>query len=563
MRIYKFILYIFLLIIPFATRAQGKLTTDDYYIEAVRHFLSGDMEKADLLLDKCLKEDKNHDAAYYYKAMVCLNKSQIDNTIRNLSKARSLDPENTWYTITLARLYALSNEMEMAIHLYEELIAKNPNKSSNYYEIIELYGSAKQYSKALEVLEKIELIRGGADQTIADMKYELLIFNGENDKANEFLLSYYNENPCASHAYILGDIALSSYNDSLACAYYDQALELDPEFAPVYYGMAQAAMLRGDFKEYFANLNKFVNNEQIYPMFKLEIINQEVFTPEIIKTFKPQVDTLISNLATTHPSDTSTIALCANYYVATGDIEQGLKLHKHNIELNPESLLAHYDYLSQLYRLTKYEEAITQGLESIKTFPTNENIYEIVALSYWNSEKTEEAIDIYKQILGFLKKDHPMIKYCYSSLGDMYFKLNQSKTAFNYYEKALKIDENFTMVLNNYAYYLSLEKKKLKKALEMSKKTIEAEPNNSTYLDTYGWILHLMGKNEEAKKYLKQAIVNGGKSSADVINHYGDILFALGEYDLAFLYWSDANKMDPTLGIDKKISDKRKEISKK
>jgi tetratricopeptide (TPR) repeat protein len=109
---------------------------------------------------------------------------------------------------------------------------------------------------------------------------------------------------------------------------------------------------------------------------------------------------------------------------------------------------------------------------------------------------------------------------------------------------------------------LSLEGKKLKKALEMSKKTIDAEPNNSTYLDTYGWILHLLGQNEEAKKYIKQAIANGGKGSAAVIDHYGDILFDLGEYDLAFLYWSDAHKIDPTLGIDKKISEKRKELSK-
>lgn len=170
MKIRTLILYILLALIPVYSFGQSKLSAQDYYIEAVRHFLSGDMKKADLLLDKCIKEDNRHDAAYYYKAMVCLNKSEVDKTIRYLSKARSLSPDNDWYTTTLARLYALSNEMEMAIKLYEELIAKHPNKSSNYYEIIELYGSAEQYSKALEVLDKIEMIRGGADKNIADLK---------------------------------------------------------------------------------------------------------------------------------------------------------------------------------------------------------------------------------------------------------------------------------------------------------------------------------------------------------------------------------------------------------
>lgn len=556
------ILYILLALIPVYSFGQSKLSAQDYYIEALRHFLSGDMKKADLLLDKCIKEDNRHDAAYYYKAMVCLNKSEVDNTIRYLSKARSLSPDNDWYTTTLARLYALSNEMEMAIKLYEELIAKHPNKSSNYYEIIELYGSAEQYSKALEVLDKIEMIRGGADKNIADLKYDLLIYNGQQEQANEFLQNYFNENPSAHYAFLLGDVQLSSYKDSTALSLFEQALELDPDYTPAYYGIAQVALMRADYNEFFKNIETFTSDPDVNTMLKLDIITREILSPEMIRAFKPKVDTLISNLESAHPSDTTVISFCANYNIAVGETERGIELLKKNIEVNPESFLANYDYLRQMYSISKFEEVITQGAEVAKRFPNNENILEIIAISHWQLEQIEEAVNIYKTILGFLPKDHPMRKYCYSSLGDLYFKLDQSKTAFKFYEEALKIDENFISTLNNYAYYLSLEGKKLKKALEMSKKTIDAEPNNSTYLDTYGWILHLLGQNEEAKKYIKQAIVNGGKGSAAVIDHYGDILFDLGEYDLAFLYWSDAHKMDPTLGIDKKISEKRKELSK-
>lgn len=81
----------------------------------------------------------------------------------------------------------------------------------------------------------------------------------------------------------------------------------------------------------------------------------------------------------------------------------------------------------------------------------------------------------------------------------------------------------------------------------MSKRTVDLEPENSTYLDTYAWILHKLGKNEEAKTVLKQAMVFGGNENADIIDHYAEVLFALGEKDLAFMYWIQADKLDPSL----------------
>jgi Tfp pilus assembly protein PilF len=104
----------------------------------------------------------------------------------------------------------------------------------------------------------------------------------------------------------------------------------------------------------------------------------------------------------------------------------------------------------------------------------------------------------------------------------------------------LKLDSSYAPVLNNYAYYLSLEGKKLKKAYTMSKKTVEAEPDNATYLDTFAWILHLMGKDLEAKPFFKHAMLYGGKDSAVMLDHYAEVLYVLGEYDLAQVYWSQA-----------------------
>ena len=129
----------------------------------------------------------------------------------------------------------------------------------------------------------------------------------------------------------------------------------------------------------------------------------------------------------------------------------------------------------------------------------------------------------------------------------------------------MKINSDYVYVLNNYAYYLSMEGKQLKKALAMSKKTIDAEPDNATYLDTYGWILFLMGKPEEAKPHFKHAMLYGGKESVVILDHYAEVLFALGEYDRAMVYWNQALRKNngEIKDLDDRIDSRRQQMKTK
>lgn len=125
---------------------------------------------------------------------------------------------------------------------------------------------------------------------------------------------------------------------------------------------------------------------------------------------------------------------------------------------------------------------------------------------------------------------------CLSIIGDSLHEMGDNRTAYKYYEKALRLDPRNCPVLNNYAYFLSLERKRLCKAERMSRITIEEEPDNATYLDTYGWILFLRGKAAKAKPHFKHAMLYGGKDSAVVLKHYSLVLKALGENELATYY---------------------------
>jgi len=62
------------------------------------------------------------------------------------------------------------------------------------------------------------------------------------------------------------------------------------------------------------------------------------------------------------------------------------------------------------------------------------------------------------------------------------------------YEEALRINPEFSLALNNYAYSLSERGLQLERALGMARKALEVAPDNPSYLDTIGWIYFRLGR---------------------------------------------------------------------
>ena len=119
-------------------------------------------------------------------------------------------------------------------------------------------------------------------------------------------------------------------------------------------------------------------------------------------------------------------------------------------------------------------------------------------------------------------------------------------------------------MLNNYAYYLSLQKKDLKRAEEMSRKSLEKEGDNPTYLDTYAWILFQQGRYNDAKVYIDSVLVLLGDSveadDASLIEHAGDIYSKCGLTEQAVKYWQKALQLGKGSALLEKKIRKRKYV---
>lgn len=146
------------------------------------------------------------------------------------------------------------------------------------------------------------------------------------------------------------------------------------------------------------------------------------------------------------------------------------------------------------------------------------------------------VIDECNKIIALQPSDTAQVVTCLSIIGDTYHSMGDWRKAYKTYDKALRLDPRNCPVLNNYAYYLCMQGRRLCKAQRMSRITIEEQPDNATYLDTYGWILFLRGKAAEAKPHFKHAMIYGGKDSAVILLHYAEVLKALGEEELSSYY---------------------------
>jgi predicted negative regulator of RcsB-dependent stress response/MFS family permease len=170
--------------------------------------------------------------------------------------------------------------------------------------------------------------------------------------------------------------------------------------------------------------------------------------------------------------------------------------------------------------------------------PTDQHILQDTTKYY------KEALRVFETGLDSANFNNPVLESdFYGQIGDLNYFLKNKQVAFDSYEKALKLNPQNLPVLNNYSYYLSLEKRDLDKAEQMSGITVKLEPLNPTYLDTYGWILFEQGSYIMAKIYIEKAIEYSDEPSAEVYEHYGDVLFMNGEQEKAVVQWKKAREL--------------------
>lgn len=566
MRKYILLISAVLLMFSTASHAQSSKATviENRILNAVHMYNQGDFEQAESILTGVLEADDTYDAAWYYLAMIAMSDQDYESVRKFLDKALSLDPGNFWYRYSLAALHARNDELNLALEHYEKLMEDFPKKSELYYEMAELYLNNGDFKKAVSTAQEIERVFG-MSEPLTLFQYRVAYLSGNKEEAINSLQRYNSQYSSPQILYLLAQNEMSELNDSTAMAYYDEALELDSSFVPALLGKAEIYALDKRYDEFFPVLYSYLKTEGDDVAEKsdyvLKLINSDA--TNLLTSFSDELDMAVEILYELYPGEMDMYFLKGWYSYVVGRDEEAMLAFRESILMNFGDPVAYAYLLDYLMKTEQWEELSREGRVAFSCFPDEFRFMQTACYADYCLEHYDKMLEGCRTILK--KADDEEVRFdTWSAMGDVYHQIGESRKAYKAYDEALKIKPDDAFVLNNYAYYLSLENRNLKKAYEMSRKTVEMQPENESYLDTFGWILFLQGKPQEAKPLFKKAMLLGGKDNAVILDHYAEVLYALEEYDLAFVYWNLALQKDngDVPGLKDKVDERRQNINR-
>lgn len=507
------------------------------HAEAIKRLkIEGDTAAAYDIWQSIIAEDSTYAPALYYLHVL------EDDLIESLDYSRrayAADTTNKWYAKGYATSLISARKYSQAIPAYRRLMRLAPNDIDAYHALAILYSYNQMPYSAISVLDSAEL-RIGYHPYLGEMKLHLLIDTRQYDKAIEVGIKGVEEQPYDTNARInLAEAYEVAGRDSLARATLDAAFLIDSTSIDILAASSAYYERRGDTRRMLDYEERILDDERVPIEDKLRRI--EVFTSN--RNFYSQnyirIGGIIQRLAIAYPNNREVVDCYAEHMIALGNIELAAKYLRRHLD-NEATTADHYVGLMQIYLHINHIEELLEVLEEAALrYPTDISIISFAGFLSMEYSSHEKAIEWFKTGLKVCTNDQERSQL-WGYIGDVYHDMGNDKRAFKAYRKALGYNPENVLVLNNYAYFLSLLDQDLERALIMSKKAVNLESNNASYVDTYAWILHRLGRNDEAKKMMMTALSLSAQREPSLLIHYGDILWALGEKFMADTYWKKA-----------------------
>ena len=552
---------------------------DILFYDAVNARTTQDYASSFDLLKYCYALDSTNTATAYELANFYKTLNQPEKALALYKKATDGLPDNYYYGVTYAAMALQSGKYEDAIEVFSRLIKEHPTYNNLYFYLAEAYKQNKNYQEALNTLTKAEEFVGLNEQ-ISINKYDLYKILGEEEKAFAEIQKYIDKYPEQTEYYVLmGDLYMQDDKPEKAKPFYEKAKSIDPSnpyivvsLANYYNKTSQKDLADHELRQAVMNASMDIDTKmQILAQYMADLHSQEDDTQKI--------NTLLDTLLVIHPQEPKLNMLYGNVLMVQENKPKAREQFTIFAEANPSNP-AGWEQLIGTAFPDSLNYVIDVCQKAISYLPKSPLFYYYEGVAHFLNKDYQKAIDAFDTGKEYIPESNtPLLSDFYGQIGDIYHQLGKMDSTYVYYDKALKFNPNNILVLNNYSYFLALDKKDLPKAERMSSATVKADPLNPTYLDTYAWVLFQQGDYSLARMYIEKAFDNSKKTkvisnnpegeepkndsddvdkiSSEMYDHYGDILFKLGEKEKAMEYWQKAKDAivegeDSTI-IDKKL----------
>ena len=532
---------------------------DYFFLEAIRMKEKKEYATAFGLLQHCLEINPNASSALYEISQYYMFLRQVPQGQAALEKAVAYAPDNYWYSQGLVSLYQQQNELDKAVTLLETMVTRFPVKQDPLFNLLDIYSRQEKYNDVISTLNRLEK-RLGKNEQLSMEKFRIYLQMKDDKKAFREIESLVQEYPMdMRYQVILGDVYLQNGKKQEAYEAYQKVLAVEPDNPMALFSMASYYDQTGQKELYQQQLDTLLLNKKVAPDTKINVMRQIIVENEqSAAKDSTQVIALFDRIMKLDQDDPQIPMLYAQYLLSKNMEPEAVPVLEQVVDLDPTNKAARLMLVSAAVKKEDYKQIIKVCEPGIEATPDALELYYYLAIAYHQAEQTDSVLSICSRALEHITPDtrKEVISDFYSIMGDIYHTKKQMKEAYAAYDSALVYNPSNIGALNNYAYYLSVERRDLDKAEEMSYKTVKAEPNNSTYLDTYAWILFEKGNYAEARIYIDNAM-----KSDVIVEHCGDIYFMTGDVEGALGYWKKALEMGSESKTLKQKIEKKKFIA--
>ena len=508
----------------------------ELYAEAIKAIsIHKDTIASIVAIEAIFQQDSNHAPALNLLSRLTKNSK---NAVEYSDRAYSQDTTNRYYLEDYGGALIRAGEYEKAVGVFEKIVAKS-TEPDHYRIYALLLDNSRRTTEALSVLDSAD-VRFGRIPQLGRMRQYFLLKTGQTLAAEADARKAVEEAPYLAENHIaLAEIYASTRRDSLALVSFRQAIATDTLAIEPWMALGEYHQKRGDKASYLAVLERLFANEQLPLNAKIREWKSLANDMNSYRKFFAQYDALIKRLYIYYPASNEVAEQYAQHLIRSGNIEMALQLCKQLIDYKTPKVedftrvIEIEDHLNRADSVRHYTDV------ALTLFPRNTNLLHMRGALAAQRKEYDNALLDYKEALKYADND-TLRSALWCAIGDVEHRRGDKKKSYKAYEKALHCFADNAVVLNNYAYHLSLEGRNLERALTMITRALELSEKNSTYLDTMAWVLYKLGRYEEAKKYMQQALSRDRVQSADLAMHYGDILHALGEEFMAKTYWRKA-----------------------
>ncbi len=560
----QFVLFLFLLIavnvVDIHADDEKKQRKFDYFFyEGLNLKHAAKYDAAFDSFNHALAIDSTSAAVLYELSNFYMQMERPDKAIEMLQRAVVYSPDNFTYKMALATLSRSVGMLGEAVTAYEELVRDYPEKTELNYYLADALTQQGEIGQAIEAYDALELSMG-MSEALSIQKYRL--YNMIEQPANAFkeiekLAAKYPME--ARYQIIMGDLYLEKKETDKAYTAYQKAYEIDPSNPYYIVSMANYYEAINDKDAAEAQIRSALVNEKLDVETKVNILSRYIIRLQQSQQETESANALFETLLEQHPEETELKLMYGTLLGMQGKRDEAKFQFQLVTEMEPENIGAWQQLLNLSLQQQDLPEVIRICKRCMELFPDAPEFYFYLGIAYYQQEEYEEALNAYREGINIIPAENkPLKSDFYGQIGDIYYQMKQMDKAYEAYDEALKYNDKNIVVLNNYAYFLSLAKTDLKKAERMSAQTIKIEPDNATYLDTYAWIFFMQGNYTLAKFYIESALEKDKTNSSELVDHYGDILYMLGDKEKAVAQWKKAKEMGKESEIlDRKIEEEK------